>query len=53
MELTEDETIEKYAKHCGQGSRNTLLPNEYKFTCIWCGYKVMKQKHELSRIQKK
>ena len=29
MELTEDEIIEKRAKHCGHCKRNTLLPCEY------------------------
>ena len=53
MELTEDEIIEKYAKHCGHCNRNTLLPYEYEFTCVVCGYNVMKRKHELSKIQRK
>ena len=29
MSLTEDQIIEKYAKHCGHCNRNTLLPYEY------------------------
>ena len=53
MELTEDEIIQKYAKHCGHCKRNTLLPYEYEFTCFSCGYNVNKRKHELSKIQKK
>ena len=53
MELTEDEIIEKYGKHCGHCNRNTLLPYEYEFTCIVCGYNVNKRKHELCKIQKK
>ena len=53
MELTEDEIIEKYGKHCGNCNRNTLLPYEYEFTCIVCGYNVNKRKHELSKIQRK
>ena len=53
MELTEDERIEKYAKICGHCNRNTLLPYEYEFTCIACGYNVNKRKHELSKIQRK
>ena len=52
MELTEDEIIEKYAKRCGHCNRNTLLPYEYEFTCIACGYNVSKRKHELSKIQR-
>ena len=53
MELTEDQTIEKYAKKCLHCSRNTLLPYEYEFTCITCGFNVNKRKHELSKIQGK
>ena len=53
MELTEDEIIKKYAKHCGDCTRNTLLPYEYEWTCISCGYNVRKQKNELSRSTKK
>ena len=53
MELTEDEIIEKYAKNCGHCKRNTLLPYEYEFTCIVCGYNVNTRKHELSKTQPK
>ena len=53
MELTEYEIIQKYAKQCRHCNRNTLLPYEYEFTCIACGYNVTKRKHELSKIQKK
>ena len=53
MELTEDEIIQKYAKNCGHCKRNTLLPYEYEFTCIACGYNVNKRKPELSKIQRK
>ena len=51
MELTEDEIIQKYAKQCCHCDRNLLLPYEYEFTCIACGYIVTK--HELSKIQRK
>ena len=51
MELTEDEIIEKYAKLCGNYNRNTILPYEYEFTCISCGYNVIKRKHEFTKIQ--
>ena len=53
MELTEDEIIQKYgtlSKHC---DRNMSLPFEYEFTCMSCGYNVIKRKHELSKIQQK
>ena len=53
MELTEDEFIEKYGERCGPCNRNTLLPYEYEWTCFSCGYNVNKQKHELSKIQRK
>ena len=53
MELTEDETFRKYAKNCGHYIRNTLLRNEYEFTCVSCGFNVIKRKHELSKIQRK
>ena len=51
MKLTEDETIQKYAKRCGHCNRNTLLPYEYEFTCFSCGYNVIKRKNELSKVQ--
>ena len=53
MELTEDEIIQKYAYCLGHCNRNTLLPYDYEFTCIVCGYNVNKRKHELSKIQPK
>ena len=53
MELSEDEINEKYGKQCGRCSPNSLLPYEYEFTCFSCGYNVIKQKHELSKIQRK
>ena len=52
MELTKDQLIEKYGKQCGLCNRNTLLPYEYEFTCIACGFNVIKKKHELSKIQR-
>ena len=53
MELTEDEILQKYAKHCGHCKRNTLIPYEYEWTCFSCGYNVSKRKNELSKIQRK
>ena len=53
MNLSEDEIIQKDAKNCGHCNRITLLPYEYEFTCIACGYNVNKRKHELSKIQRK
>ena len=53
MELTEDQIIEKHAKQFGQCRKNTLLPYEYEYTCILCGYIVIKRKHELTKNQQK
>ena len=53
MELTEDEIIQKYAEKCLHCSRNTLLPYDYEFTCITCGFNVNKRKHELSKKYEK
>ena len=53
MELTEDEIIQKYGKHCGHCRRNTLLPYEYEWSCFSCGFIIIKRKHELSKIQRK
>ena len=53
MELTDDEIIQKYSKNCGHCKRNTLLPYEYEWTCISCGFNINKRKHELSKIQRK
>ena len=53
MNLSEDEIIQKYGKHWGNCNRNTLLPCQYEWTCIACGYIVIKRKHELSKIQRK
>ena len=30
MDLSEDQIIGKYAKHCGHCNQNTLLPYEYE-----------------------
>ena len=53
MEVTEDEIIQKYAKHCGHCSRNTLNPSESEWSCFSCNYNIAKRKHELSKIQLK
>ena len=53
MELTEDEIIEKYGKHCGNCNHNCLSPYAYEFICVACGFNVIKTKHELSKIQRK
>ena len=53
MNLTEDDIIQKYGKHCGHCTRKTLLTYECEFTCFSCGSNVSKRKHELSKIQRK
>ena len=53
MQLSGDEIIQKYGEKCGQCNRNTLLPYEYEFTCLSCGYNVNKHTHELNKIQQK
>ena len=52
MILSEDEIFEKYAKQCKHCLRKTLLPFEYENTSISCGYNVIKQKNELTKIQR-
>ena len=53
MQLSEDETIGKYDKKCGHCNRNTLLAYEHEWTCLSCGFNLIKRKHELSKIQLK
>ena len=38
MDLTDDQIFEKIVNQCGRCIRNTLLPYEYEWTCIACGY---------------
>ena len=53
MNLSEDQTIEKYGKHGGHCNRNTLLRYEYEWTSISCGLNLIKRKHKLSKIKRK
>ena len=53
MELTEDEIVQNYAKHCGPCRGNTLLPHEYEIICNACVYNVTKQKNKLSKNRRK
>ena len=53
MELREDEVIQKYGKSYGNCDRNTLLPYEFEWTCSLSGFNVIKQKRQLSEIQRK
>ena len=51
--MSEDEIIERYVKKCGPCNQNTLLPYSYEWTCISCGFNLIKGKHELSKIHRK
>ena len=53
MELTEDEILQKYAKQCPSCNRNGLLPYAYEWIYIFCNYNIIKQKHELTKEQKR
>ena len=53
MQLSEDENIFLYGKHCGLFNRKTILPYEYELTCFSCGYNVIKRKNELSKKQRR
>ena len=53
MELTEDEIIQNYGERCGHCNRNTLPPYEYEWSCLLCGFNLIKRKHEFSKIQRK
>ena len=53
MESKKDGIIQKYTENCGHCKRNTVVPYEFEFTCFSCGYNVNKQKHGLSKIQRK
>ena len=45
--------MKKNAKQCGHCKRNTFLTYGYEWTCVSCGYNVIKRKHEISKIQRK
>ena len=53
MQLSEDEIIRKYGKHCRHSNQNTLLPYEYEWIWVSCGFNNIKRKHEPSKIQRK
>ena len=53
MELIDDETIKKHAKQCTHCNQKILLPFEYEWTCISCGFNLIKRKQEFSKIQRK
>ena len=53
MNLTEYEINQNYARKCMQFTRNMLLPNEYEWSCVACGYNVIKRKKEIGKISRK
>ena len=53
MQLSKDQISEKYGTNCDHCNPNTLLPYEYEWTCISCGFNLIKRKHELTKIQRK
>ena len=53
MQLSEDELNKRYGTLCKPCNRNTLLPYEYEFTCLSCGFNLIKRKYELSKTQRK
>ena len=53
MNLSKHETIEKSAEQCGHCKRNTILPYEYEFTCVSCGYNVIKRKQKSPKFKEK
>ena len=53
MQLSEDEVFEKNGKHCGHCNRNTLVPYEFEFSSVVCGFNLIKRKHELTKTQRK
>ena len=44
MELTKDEIIQKNAKKCGHCNRDSSLPYEDEWTCLSCGFNIIKRK---------
>ena len=53
MQLSEDDIFEKNAKNCGHYNQNNLLPHTNEWSCISCGFILIKRKHELSKTQRK
>ena len=53
MILTEDQILQKYSKQCPSCNRNGLLPYTYEWSCYFCNYIIIKQKHELTLKQRK
>ena len=53
MELTQDEIIQKYSKLCPSCGRNAMLPYQYEFTCLPCGYNIKKLKINYLKFNEK
>ena len=53
MELSENETIERYPEQRLRCTPISLLPYEYEWTCFSGGYIVIKRKNQPTKIQRK
>ena len=53
MILSDDQILQKYAKQCLSCNRKGLLPYQYEWSCYFCKYNIIKQKHELTLSQRK
>ena len=53
MNLTEDERSKTDDKPCTLCTRGALLPHEYEYTSILCGYNVIKRKNKLKKTSRK
>ena len=51
--MADDQIFEKNGKQYSHCLRNTLLPYEFVFARVSCGYNIIKQKHELSKLQRR
>ena len=52
-EFIRKKTIQKFEKQCMHCMRNTLIPYENKYSSVACGYNVIKQKNNISKISRK
>ena len=40
-------------KNCPSCNRNLILPYQYEYICLFYGHNIIKQKHELTKEQRK
>ena len=53
MKLSEEEIKQKHARQRDHCNPVTLLPYEYVWRCISCGFKIMNRKQEITKTQRK